>query len=404
MPLIAFLISRAASVFGLQILTCTFIFRLVENNIDALGLSQLGLAATIASLAFAFPLGDLVDRISKRNAILTSHMILLGLTLGLTIVNPQTFWPIIAATACLAVARNFRSISQFTVFGDLIKEKNQKDRWVNLSTLSWQMSSFLAPLLAGILGSGQVSLIIASSCIGLSFFCQLYIVQFLTKTIHTLETSSATITSHAVNHSSPQSLLPFLKNNFKLHASLLLDFFIVLFAGAASLLPFLHDGQNSTIDIGILKSALPAGIIFGTWIRLQKNARDRWAEKLFLATFGYGICHLFLAESPSLHLSYILLFGAGIFDAISLTVRECILQLETPAILKGRVYALNNFLVNASDELSEWESGLAAHWLGVRTAIRFSGLIAIAGAGVFLWKAKSQTALSNCQQTRTAIF
>lgn len=378
MPLTAFLISRTSSVFGLQILACTFIFRIVEQGADAYDLSQLGLVATVASLAFAFPIGVLIDHMEKRSAILLSHFVLLTLSLGLTILDPFDFLSILIATGLLAVSRNFRSISQFTVFGELVREKTNKDTWVNRSTLSWQIAAFLAPLLAGALGSGSLALGMASVCICISFFCQIYIVRFLKNTPAESQITAVT----------QQGLIQFLQSNFKLHSSLILDFFIVLFAGAASLLPFLHPGRDSAIDIGILKSALPAGVILGTWIHLQRPSLDGWIEKLLVATLGYGFCHLLLAESSSFYLSYVLLFGAGIFDAVSLAVRECILQLETPSQFKGRVYALNNFLVNASDELSEWESGVAAHWVGVRTAIRISGFVALFGAGVFAWKAK----------------
>jgi hypothetical protein len=378
MPLIAFLISRACSVFGLQILACTFIFRIVERGADAYSLSQLGLVATVASLAFAFPIGFAIDHIKKRTAVLASHFALLVLVIGLTILNPSDFLTILAATGLIAVSRNFRSISQFTVFGELLQQEENKNHWVNCSTLSWQIAAFLAPLLAGILGAGLAPLFVASGFIAISFCCQIYIVRFLENV--SADNTVMSVTNHG--------LVQFLQSNFRLHSSLILDFFLVLFAGAASLLPFLHPGRGSAFDIGILKSALPAGVIFGTWIRLQKQSLDGWAEKLFLATLGYGFCHLLLAESSSFNFSYILLFGAGIFDALSLAVRESILQLETPPQFKGRVYALNNFLVNASDELSEWESGVAAHWLGVKTGIRVSGFVALFGAGIFAWKSK----------------
>ena len=378
MPLIAFLISRTCSVFGLQILACTFIFRLVERGANPYSLSQLGLVATVASLAFAFPMGVIIDRIKKRTAILLSHFVLFSLVLALTIINPTDFILILVATGLVAISRNFRSISQFTVFGDLLKQETHKHRWVNKSTLSWQIAAFLAPLLAGLLGSGQISLFVATVFIAISFFCQLYIVRYLHDDFSSSEETDLT-------HS---GLIQFLRSNFRLHSSLILDFFIVLFAGAASLLPFLHIGRDSAADIGILKSALPAGVIFGTWVRLQRPSLDGWTEKLLIATLGYGLCHLLLAESSSFYISYALLFGAGIFDALSLAVRECILQIDTPPAFKGRVYALNNFLVNASDELSEWESGIAAHLVGVRSAIRISGCFAIVGAGVFAWRAK----------------
>ena len=380
MPLIAYLVSRASSVMGLQILFCTFVIRIVEGGADALGLSQLGLVATLASLAFAFPLGLAVDKMKKGTAILVSHFALLVLVLGITIFNPYKFLNILIVTGFLAVARNFRSISQFTIFGELLQSERNKNQWVNRSTLSWQVAAFLAPVLTGFMGSGEISLKVSFVFIFVSFCSQGYLVKFLNEAASESEPDPI----------SNRDLLQFLQSNFRLHSSLALDFFVVLFAGTASLLPFLHPGRGSAVDIGILKSALPAGVICGTWFGLRRPSLEAWAAKLFLATLGYGFCHFLLADSTSLWLSYALLFAAGIFDALSLSVRENILQIETPPHCKGRVYAINNFLVNASDELSEWESGLAAQCLGIKTAIRTSGVVAMIGAGVFAWKFKQQ--------------
>ena len=377
MPLCYFLISRASNVFGLQILASVFIFRAVSLGSGPEGLGRLGLFATLSSVLFALPLGKMVDHLPKKTAILISHAFIFICALGVLIIDPNNMSLLLAATSILALARNFRSISQFTVFGELLGTVTERSRWINLSTLSWQIAALLSPLLAGAFGAGRAPLAVACGCLLLSLLCQFRILKGV---------NPATKKSDRSN--GPKLLVPFLQTNFKLRSALLLDFVVVIFAGASSLLPFLHAGRDSAFDIGLLRSAMPAGVILGTVWSLHKNYSHSWANKLFYATVGYGCCHLLLSGSDYFFLSFLLLVGAGVFDALSLSVRECLLQLETPPELKGQIYAINNFLVTSSDELSEWESGTVAGWIGVRSAIRMSGAIGLVASGVFLSRAQ----------------
>lgn len=376
MALNLFLLSRASGVFGLQLFASAFIFRVVESGGGPAELGWLALAAVGVSLISAWPLGRWVDLLDRRAAVLGSHLALVGFSVVILLADPQSLSTLVGSTAILAVGRSFRSISQFAVLGELLRHHPNPSRGVNLSTLSWQLAAFAAPLAAGLLGSGQLTLFLGVICFALAFFCQLQIVKRLKPT----PPKAAT-----------EGLWAFLVGNRRLRGALTLDFVVVVFAGASTLLPFLHAAHSDAFHIGLLRSALPAGVILGTVVAIGRAWHERWAGFLLLATTGFGLCHLALAESPSLMVSYALLVGAGVFDAISLSVRECLLQLETPAPLKGRVSALNGFLAGASDELSEWESGLAASWVGVRPALRLSGGLALAACATFAIYVKTST-------------
>ena len=123
--------------------------------------------------------------------------------------------------------------------------------------------------------------------------------------------------------------------------------------------------------------------MLGTILVLRKPLTGDWKKWLFIATFGFGLSHFLLSLSPLLIISYLLLIVAGLFDAVSLSVREVLLQVETPQRIKGRVYSLNNFLVNASDELSEWESGVAAYGFGLKRSLQLGAGVTMLAAGYF---------------------
>jgi hypothetical protein len=68
---------------------------------------------------------------------------------------------------------------------------------------------------------------------------------------------------------------------------------------------------------------------------------------------------------------------------LSVFVRQTLIQLATPDPMRGRVAAVSSLFVSASNELGEFESGLAARFLGAVGAVVFGGYGALAATG--LW-------------------
>lgn len=67
----------------------------------------------------------------------------------------------------------------------------------------------------------------------------------------------------------------------------------------------------------------------------------------------------------------------GAFDAVSMVIRQSILQYKTPERLKGRVSSVNSIFVSSSNELGAFESGVAASLLGLVPSIIFGGTMTI---------------------------
>ncbi len=58
--------------------------------------------------------------------------------------------------------------------------------------------------------------------------------------------------------------------------------------------------------------------------------------------------------------SLVALFPLGAGDMVSVFVRSLLVQLETPDAIRGRVSAVASMFIGASNELGEFESGVAA--------------------------------------------
>jgi len=66
-------------------------------------------------------------------------------------------------------------------------------------------------------------------------------------------------------------------------------------------------------------------------------------------------------------------------------VRQTLVQLKSPDEKRGRVGAVSSLFISASNELGEFESGLAARFLGAVGAVLFGGGGALMVTGVWAW-------------------
>ena len=64
-------------------------------------------------------------------------------------------------------------------------------------------------------------------------------------------------------------------------------------------------------------------------------------------------------------------------DGISVVVRGTIMQLKTPDNMRGRVMSVNSMFINSSNELGQFESGLAARLMGVVPSVVFGGCMTL---------------------------
>jgi MFS family permease len=164
-----------------------------------------------------------------------------------------------------------------------------------------------------------------------------------------------------------------------------LDLFAVLFGGATALLPIyatqiLHVGATG---FGWLRAApaLGAGIV-ALWMARRPIQRHSGRWLLWCIT-GFGAATIVFGLSKSMPLSLVALAFTGGFDMVSMVIRSALTQLGTPNALRGRVGAIENIFIGASNELGTFESGAAAAWLGAVPAVVLGGIATL--AVIALW-------------------
>ena len=149
----------------------------------------------------------------------------------------------------------------------------------------------------------------------------------------------------------------------------------VLFGGAVAIFAvFAKDILDAgPKGFGILNAALSLGSIITMLATTHLPITKNTGKKLLIAVFGFGLCMIVFGVSKLFWLSVVALFFAGVFDGVSMVIRQTILQLKTPNDMRGRVGAVNSMFVGSSNELGALESGIAAKLFGAPLAVVLGG-------------------------------
>jgi MFS family permease len=155
-----------------------------------------------------------------------------------------------------------------------------------------------------------------------------------------------------------------------------LDLFAVLLGGATALLPIYAQDilQTGPWGLGVLRSAPAVGAALIA-VSLALFPLRRWAGVTMLVCVAlFGVSTVVFGLSRHLVLSVVALGVLGATDMVSVVIRQTLVQMATPAKMRGRVSAVNMVFIGASNELGEYESGLTAQWFGVVPSVVLGGV------------------------------
>ncbi|MEL7028906.1 MAG: MFS transporter, partial [Pseudomonadota bacterium] len=180
--------------------------------------------------------------------------------------------------------------------------------------------------------------------------------------------------------------LRYVRDNKIVFGAISLDFVVVFFGGAVALLPvFAKDilGVDEA-GFGLLRSAPAAGAIAVAVFFATRPLARRVGRWMIGAVVVYGLATLAFAFSTVFWFSLAALAVTGIADMVSVYVRQSLIQLATPDAMRGRVSAVSFIFISASNELGEFESGVAARLLGPVGAVVLGGFVALGAAAVWM--------------------
>jgi predicted MFS family arabinose efflux permease len=185
--------------------------------------------------------------------------------------------------------------------------------------------------------------------------------------------------------------LHFVFRTKELLGAMSLDLFAVLFGGAAAMIPvFARDILKvGPRGFGFLNSSSDFGSILIVILLTFFPIRRKQGRILFYAVAGFGLCIIVFGFSKLFWISFAALMVSGALDGVSVVTRGTIMQLKTPDHVRGRVLSVNSMFINSSNELGQFESGVAAKLLGVIPSVVFGGVMTILVTAITWFKAPS---------------
>ena len=249
------LLARFADTLGMQMLTVALGWEL--SHPFPLALGYIGLAQIVPILLLALPAGQIVDRFSRKGAILLSEALLGACALGLTLLSASA-GPLIFFYVCLFF------IGSATAFGDpastaLVAELVPDETFPNAAT--WRSSSFqLAAVIGPALGGAVIAVLgrsaIVYACYAVACAVNILLLARVRPRRHAPAPEAATLRSLFAG-------VHFLGQTRVLLGAITLDLFAVLLGGATTLLPvfalsILHVGA---VGLGFLRAAPSVGAV-----------------------------------------------------------------------------------------------------------------------------------------------
>ena len=385
------MIGRFLFIMGLRMMGTLVGWWIYELTNAPFAIGLIGLAEVIPAVSLALYAGHVIDKSEKRKLLLRGvilywccALILLFLSMdigSLKLTSLQIAIGIYFIVFCTGIIRSFTGPSFGTIIGAVVP-KNLLQNATTWSQGIWLSASVLGHAIVGfiIAGFGHTgSLIVVVSLVGIGYG---FIAMIKSKPPHADVVDQKTLES-------VKEGLRFVFNSKEVFGALSLDLFAVLFGGAVAMIPvFAKDILKvGPIGFGWLNAASDIGAIIIILIITIFPANRGQGKKLLLAVAGFGVCIIVFALSKIFWLSFIMLLLSGILDGFSMIVRGTIVQLKTPDHMRGRVMSVNSMFINSSNELGQFESGVAAKALGVIPSVVFGGAMTLLVVGVTWFKA-----------------
>jgi MFS family permease len=385
------------------------VYRLTGSVLD---LGLIGLSQFLPFLCLSLFAGHVADQFDRRWIIalcLLVYLVCAVCLLAFALNHVATVWPIYLILALLGVARSFQTPAAQSFVPNIVPLASLGNA-ISVSSSTFQIATIMGPSIGGVVYAfGEASprahrgaawvYGVAASVLAVSLVLMLFI-----------KIRRAPADRTAATWNSLLEGLRFVWRRKMVLGAISLDLFAVLFGGASALLPaFTKDVLHAGPEVfGYLRAAPGIGAgLMGLWLTLRSVTR-RVGLYMFggVAIFGVATIVFGLTDRFWVAMSALALMGAG--DMVSVYIRQLLVQLETPDVIRGRVSAVNSVFIGASNELGEFESGFTAAWFGLIPAIVVGGVVTLVVAGLWagilfprLWRLQTFEQLKDHRSNET---
>lgn len=368
------------------------IYRLTGSELDLgfLGLAEFAPAALLVLVA-----GATADRFDRRRvaacSALANAVVALALTWYVHRPGGGSTTPIYLLVLAFGVGQAFLAPALRSIPASMVRSDGLPWLMARRSVAS-QAATILGPVLAGLLYGSDGSVPLLGATV-LSATCALLVLR-----LRLLEPEAASASSameiDAVSHVLEEGIpapkgglheamegLRFVRGNPILLGAISLDLFAVLLGGAVTLLPAIAVRLDvGAAGLGWLRAAVGIGAGAMTLILAFRPVQRRVGQVLLAVVAIFGVWTIVLGITRSYALAFIAILALSAADAVSMFIRSTLVPLATAPEMRGRVLAVENVFIGASNELGGFESGVMGQLLGTTGSVVLGGIGTLAVA------------------------
>lgn len=339
--------------------------------------AQLGLIGLLqfVPLFFTTPITGLVaDRLDRRwiTRVTVALQLACALILALATSEGWMSLPVLFTVAVLlGLARAFAGPA-FSALSPNLVPREVLPTAIALSSISWQVGTIIGPAVGGFAYAHAQS---GAYWLSTGLYAIALLCLFLITKVAQPPRSSA----HPLRQIADG--MAYVWRNKLVLGSITLDLFAVFLAGTSALLPiYAHDifkvGPQGLSLLAAAPAVGASAVALCFSVRpLKTNVGPKMLGSVLVygtATVIFGVAHL-IVPAFAFQIAIVALAVAGAADMFSVYIRSSLIQLYTPDEMRGRVGAVSQLTISASNELGEAESGFLASFLGPVGAVLVGG-------------------------------
>ncbi len=373
-------LARFSTTFATQIVSVAVGWQIYDLTRDPFDLGLVGIIQFAPSLLLVLVTGALADRFGRRLIMGVSALLEAACAVALVVLTFRGLAdpvPIFVVLAFFGLARAFFGPASSSLVANLVPPEDFANA-VAWNSSAWQTATIVGPVAGGLLYG--ISAEAAYGTAAAMMITAALLVLSIPKPAQHTETERPTVSALFDG-------FRYIWREKVVLGAISLDLFAVLLGGATALLPvYARDIlELGPWGLGLLRAAPGIGAI-GVAMWLAAHPIRDHAGIIVLVSVGlFGLFTAVFGVSTLTWLSIAALALLGAADMISVYVRETLIQLWTPDRLRGRVNAVNQVFIGASNELGEFRAGTMAAFIGTVPAVLFGGVGAIADAGMWAW-------------------
>ena len=367
-----YLVAASLSAIGMFLQAAALGKQVFDITDSTFALGMLGLVEFMPALLLLPLTGSAADRFDRRRIgaigfgveVLTSILFL-----WYAATDPTSAIPIFGIAALFGTARAFVSPAVRSI-PPLVAPDGALPRVIAIYATTWQIGLVIGPASSGLLYDidPAVPYGVSAACFVVAGVAML--------SLKVRRAQERTPPEQRATWHHAMEGLRFIRGRPVLLGAISLDLFAVLFGGAVALLPAIAEDRLHVGNVGYgwLRAAPGVGAVLISALLAIRPLRRRIGRSLLTAVAIFGAGTVVLGVTHDYTTAFIALVVLSGADAVSVFIRATIVPLATPDHMRGRVSAVENVFIGASNEVGAFESGVASTLIGVGPAVVLGGL------------------------------